>query len=202
MSKRLLITIAVVALLTAACGDDDVFSSIAPDGTGGGNEGTTTVAEGTTGAGGEATTITTTGEVSCADLVTLGEAEALFGEPAMFDAEESREIAGVGAGSCVYSSIEDPDNTQDLTSHLLQVMVYQGAEYYTPDMWGESQAIEGIGDEAFVSSQLGVSTGFRDGDVVGFVSYSVIDLSGTVPDAASRQDQVVDLLRLVHDRLT
>jgi len=203
MRKRLIITIALLALLAAACGDDDVFSSTSPESTGGGNEEpTTTAAEGTTGPAGEVTTTAASGEISCATLVTLDEAEALFGEPAVIDPEMSREIAGVGAGVCVYSSIEDPNNLQDVTSHLLQVMVYQGAVYYSPDMYGETQPVEGIGDEAFVSEQLGVSTGFRDGELVGFVTYSVVDLSGTGPNAADRQDQVIDLLRLVHDRLT
>ena len=202
MPKHLITTIALLALLVAACGDDDVFSSISPGSTAGGGEDSTTVAEGTTGAAGETTTNAASGEVACGSLVTLDEAEALFGEPAMFDTEMSQEIAGVGAGICVFSSVEDPDNLNDLTSHLLQVQVYQGAVYYSPEMYGETQPIEGIGDEAFVSSQLGVSTGFRDGELVGLVSYSIIDMSGEAPDAAGRQDQVVELLRLVHDRLT
>lgn len=207
MTKRLLITIACLGLLLACCGDDDVFSGGGP---GGSEEATTTEAgevpttagEGTTGAGGESTTTAGSGEANCASLVTLDEATALFGEPAVFDAESSREIAGVGGGICVYTTIEDPNNLEDLTSHLLQVLVYQGAAYYSTDMYGETWPIEGIGDEAFVSEQLGVSTGFRDGELVGLISYSIIDLSGTAPEASSRQDQVIELLRLVHDRLT
>ena len=43
---------------------------------------------------------------------------------------------------------------------------------------------------------------FIDGDLGGFVSYSVIDLGGEAPDAPSRRDKVIGLLRLAHDRLT
>jgi hypothetical protein len=62
------------------------------------------------------------------------------------------------------------------------------------------EPITGIGDEAFFSPQLGVSTGFRDGDVVAIVTFSVIG-DGSAPDALTKKDQVIDLLRLVHDRL-
>lgn len=47
-----------------------------------------------------------------------------------------------------------------------------------------------------------MSTAFVDGDLVGFVTYSVIDLSGEAPAASTKQDQVIGLLRIVHDRLT
>jgi hypothetical protein len=190
MLKRLIITIAALALLVAACGDDDSASTTAPGGT--------------TAAGGEATTTTApSGGFSCGTLVTVEEAAALFGEPAVFDAEASQDIAGVDAGSCVYSSIEDETDLEDLTSHLLQVQVYRGAEFYAPDMVApDAEHIEGIGDDAYVSGQLGVSTAFIDGDLVGFVSYSVIDLSGEAPDASTKEDQVIELLRIIHDRLT
>jgi hypothetical protein len=202
MFRRFIIAIATLALLATACGDDASVFTTGPGGAG--NESiSTTASGGTTGAGGEATTTAASGDFTCATLVTLDEAAALFGEPAMFDAEASQDLSGLGAGTCVYSSIEDENNLEDMTSLLLQVQVYRGAEFYQPDVVApDAEPIEGIGDNAYVSQQLGVSTGFVDGDLVGFVTYSVIDLSGEAPTASTRQDQVIELLRLVHDRLT
>jgi len=204
MFRRLIIAIAVLALLLTACGDDEVSPTTTPGGTTGAGGEVTTSAGGTTGAGEETTTTAVAaGEITCATLVTLDEAAALFGEPAMFDAEASQDIAGLDAGTCVYSSIEDEADLEDMTSHLLQVQVYRGAEFYAPDMVApDAQPIEGIGEDAYVSEQLGVSTGFVDGDLVGFVTYSVIDLSGEAPEASTKQAQVIELLRLMHDRLT
>lgn len=190
MFKRLIIAIAALALLAAACGDDDSSSTTTPGST--------------TGAGGEATTTAAApGGFTCETLITVDEAATLFGEPATFDAESSEGIAGLDVGTCLYGSIEDENDLEDLTSHLLQVQVYRGAQYYAPEMVApDAEHIEGIGDDAYLSAQLGVSTAFIDGDLVGFVSYSVIDLSGEAPDASTKRAQVIELLRLVHDRLT
>lgn len=143
MLKRLMIATAAPALLVAACGDDDSSS--------------TTIPGGTTGAGGEATTTAaTSADVTCETLVTLEKAGTLFGEPAMFDEEASQDVAGNDVGTCIYSSIEDENDLEDLTSHLLQVQVYRGAQYYAPDMVApDAEHIEGIGDDAYVSGELG-----------------------------------------------
>jgi hypothetical protein len=79
--------------------------------------------------------------------------------------------------------------------------VYRGEEYYAPEIsFDEVETIEGIGDDAFFSPQLGVSTGFRDGDRVAFVTFSVIGM-GDAPDSITKKDQVIAILRLVHDRV-
>ena len=62
------------------------------------------------------------------------------------------------------------------------------------------EPIEGIGDDAFFSPELGASTGFRDGDRVAFLTFSVIG-TGDAPDSITKKDQVIALLRLVHDRV-
>jgi hypothetical protein len=191
MTKRLIIAIATVGLLVAACGDDDA--------------GSTTSTAGTSATSGTGETTTTAspagGAATCDGLVTLDEAAALFGEPAVFDVEGSQDIAGVDAITCVWSSVEDPEDLEDLQVHLFQVQVYRGAEYYAPEMvYDDAAPLEGIGEDAFISAQLGVSTGFVDGDRVAFVTYSVIG-TGDAPDAMTKRDQVIDLLRLVHDRI-
>jgi hypothetical protein len=133
--------------------------------------------------------------------MSLDDVAALFGEPAVFDAESSEEEPAAGTVSCVWSSEESPDDLEDLQVQLFQIQVYRGAEYYAPEIsFGEFEEIEGIGDAAFFSPQLGVSTGFKDGDRVAFVTFSVIGM-GDAPDSITKKDQVIALLRLVHDRV-
>jgi len=191
MHKRLIIALAVLALAVASCGDDDA--------------GTTTGAGGTTGAGetttNDAATTAAAGGLSCDGLLSLDDVATLFGEPADLDEEASEEGAGLDTVSCVWSSIEDPDDLEDLQVQLFQVQVYRGEQYYAPDIaFEEVEPIAGIGDDAFFSPQLGVSTGFKDGDRVAFVTFSVIGM-GDAPDSITKKDQVIDLLRLVHDRV-
>jgi hypothetical protein len=180
MRTRLTIALIALALLAAACGGDDA----AP----------TTNAGGTTGAG--------SGEgLSCATILSLDDVAALFGEPAVLDAEASEEDPAAGTVSCVWSSEESPDDLEDLQVQLFQIQVYRGEEYYAPEIsFDEFEEIEGIGDAAFFSPQLGVSTGFRDGDRVAFLTFSVIGM-GDAPDSITKKDQVIALLRLVHDRV-
>lgn len=190
MHKRLIIALAVLALAVASCGDDDA--------------GTTTGAGGTTGAGettttNDAATTAAAGGLSCDGLLSLDDVAALFGEPADLDEEASEEEADTL--SCVWSSVESPDDFEDLQVQLFQVQVYRGEEYYAPDvMYEDAEAISGIGDAAFFSPQLGASAGFKDGDRVAFVTFSVIGM-GDAPDSITKKDQVIDLLRLVHDRV-
>jgi hypothetical protein len=180
MRTRLVICLLALTLLAAACGDDDAGPA------------TTSGAGTTTSAG--------SGEgLSCAALMSLDDVAALFGEPAVFDAEAS-EDSGEDTASCVWSSVESPDDLEDLQVQLFQIQVYRGEEYYAPEMGYEDiEPIEGIGDDAFFSPQLGVSTGFRDGDRVAFVTFSVIG-TGDAPDSITKKDQVIAILRLVHDR--
>jgi len=180
MRTRLTISLIALVLLAAACGDDDAGPA-------------TTSAGGTTTAG--------SGEgLSCANLMGLDDVAALFGEPAVFDAEASDD-SGEDTVSCVWSSVESADDLEDLQVQLFQIQVYRGAEYYAPEIgYEDAEPIEGIGDDAFFSPQLGVSTGFRDGDRVAFVTFSVIG-TGSAPDSITKKDQVISLLRLVHDRV-
>lgn len=180
MRTRLIIALALLALVAAACGDDAGTETTAP---------------------GQTTSPESGGELACASLVSLDDVAALFGEPAVFDAESSEEDPPAGTANCVWASVESDDDLEDLQVQLFQIQVYQGQEYYAPEiMYEDAEAISGVGDEAFFSPQLGVSTGFRDGDLVAFVTFSVIG-TGDAPDSITKKDQVIALLRLVHDRL-
>jgi hypothetical protein len=180
MRKRLIIALAVLAVAAAACGGDDEAA-------------TTTGADGTTTAA--------SGDLSCDSLLALDDVAALFGEPAVFDAESSDESTGPSSISCVWASVESADDLEDLQTQLFQIQVYRGEEYYNPEIaYEDYETLEGIGDDAFFSPQLGVSTGFKDEGWAVFVTFSVIG-TGDAPDSITKKDQVIALLRLVHDRV-
>ena len=146
MRTRLIIALALLALVAAACGDDDAGTRHdlrrgrrpPPD---------------------------PVKACPAPTLMSLDDVAALFGEPAVFDAGELRGSSAADTVSCVWSSVESADDLEDLQVQLFQIQVYRGAEYYAPEIGYEDvEPIEGIGDDAFFSPQLGVSTGFRDGD--------------------------------------
>jgi hypothetical protein len=179
MRARLIIAFSLLTLVAAACGDDSA--------------GTSTTAAGQT-------TSADSG-LTCASLVSPDDVAALFGEPAVFDPENSEEDPAAGTVNCAWASVENEGDLQDLQVQLFQIQVYPSADYYAPDVsYDPVEPITGIGDEAFFSPMLGVSTGFRDGDIVAIVTFSVIG-DGSAPDAITKKDQVIDLLRLVHDRV-
>ena len=182
MRTRLILSLAVLALLVAACGDDD------------GGLVTTTAGSGDN----ETTGGPSGGLPECAGLLSLDEVAALFGGTAVFDSENSSGDAARVMCSWVSETRED-----SLETKLLFVQVYQGAEYYGPEvMYPNAASIEGIGDEAFAEVQaFSMATGAVDGDLSMFVDFSII-LGGDEGEVAAKKDQVLDLLRLVHDRAT
>ena len=113
MRTRLIIALALLALVAAACGGDDAGAN-------------TTAAGQTTAAGAG-------GELACAALMSLDDVAALFGEPAVFDRESSEEDPEAGTLDCVWASVESADDAADLQVQLFQIQVYQGQEYYAPD---------------------------------------------------------------------
>jgi len=174
MPRRLIVALAILALLAAACGADQA----AP-----------------TTAGATATTSAPDEGPSCDALLSPDDVAALFGEPAGFDAETSEETEDTL--NCVWQSVPASVDEQ---RQVFQIQVYQGEDYYVAELLEDAEPIEGIGDEAYFSPELGVSVGFREGDEVVMITYSVLG-SGEVLDPLTRKDQVIALLRLVHDRL-
>jgi hypothetical protein len=191
MIKRLTLIIAALALLAVACGDDS----------GGTPASTSTTAAGGTTADDATTAPATGGDLLCSSLLSLDEVTALFGEPATFDAEGSNEGPGSYDLACSWTTVEDPENLEDLAVQLLFVQVYHGAEYYAPDMlYPNAEAVAGIGQAAYVNTEGSVSTGALDGDLAIFADYSII--LGEPDAAIAKKDQVVELLRVIHDRLS
>jgi hypothetical protein len=201
--------ILLVLILTAtACGGSDGTGDAAP---------TTTAAASTTPSTSAPTTGSTpavtaapsttaggadTGLPACDSLLGVDEAAELFGEPAEFDAEESQPPPGIAATACVWTSVEDPDDLEDLQVQLVQVHVYRGAQFYAPEAtYDDVEQLDGIGDRAFVAGDSGVSAGFLDGEIAAFIDFTVI-FPQDAPEAITKRDQVVDLLRLVHERIS
>jgi hypothetical protein len=213
MGKRILLILLPLTLAAAACGGtDDTATTVAPTAattiaptaatTGISTASTTTAEAPSTTANESTTTNGGTTLPACDALVGLDEAAALFGEPAVFDAEESETPPGLAATQCVWTSVEDPDDLEDLQVQLLQVQIYRGAQFYAPEMTYEDfEHLDGIGDDAFVTDGEIVTAGFLAGDLVAFVGFSVI-FPQDAPEAITKRDQVVDLLRLVYDRIT
>jgi hypothetical protein len=209
MHTRIAFTLLALIVVAAACGGNDdatTATSATTATTGAPGTAPTSTAAPDTGAETTPTTATTEGGdavlPACDALLGLDEAADLFGEPAVFDAEESRAPAGISATVCVWTSVEDPDDLEDLQVQILQVHVYRGAQFYAPDLtYDEFERLDGIGDEAYVTGDPGVSAGFLDGEVAGFVDFTVV-FPQDAPEAITKQDRVIDLLRLVHDRIS
>ena len=176
MRVRLLLAPALTAILAAACGGE------APD------ESSTSASPTSAPA-----TSTTAEALTCDSILSLDDVAALFGEPAWFDQATSESVEGF---SCVWqteaTSLEEP-------RQFFQIQVYEGLDYYVAAQLQDVEALTGIGDEAYFSPELGVSVGFREGDTVVMVTYSTTGEETRV-DPLTRKDQVIALLRLIHDR--
>jgi hypothetical protein len=177
----------VASLALAACSGD---------GGGGGDE-----ASSNTGANGATSEAGSTGgESPACGLLTADEVGDLFGEPAsVVPADRDVPVAG-GSESCLWEASVDG---QSPTIYQLQLSVFTGSDAFDPHAWGDDpEAVEGLGDEAFLvrSGVLGTTAGYRADDRSVFLSYA-IPLGEDAPDSAAQADEVVDLLRIVDERL-
>jgi hypothetical protein len=167
------------ALLTAACG-------------GGGGEGDDDEA-----ARGSTTSTTEPAEVDnpTCDLLALEAVSGLFGEDAQV-------VPADGAGSCLWQA--EAGSAADPVLYQLQLSVYEGVGPFDPAAWGgQPEPLTGIGDEGFLVREggtLGTTAAYRDAARSVVLSYGIL-LSPDAPDPGVQADQVVDLLRSVHDRL-
>ncbi len=183
---------AVFALLViSGCGGDGTAST---DPTG-----TTSAAEPT-----NAPVDSAGGPVPCHDLFSDEDIAELFSEPSVLDTEDSMD--SIGQKVCSWTTIDDADD--DLASQVLTIQVYSGdpvpgENFYDPSIYGDAEVrqIEGIGDEAYITGETGFATAFLDGDIAGFVDYSPI-VFGETDQVEPTEDQVIDILRRLHDRVT
>jgi hypothetical protein len=140
------------------------------------------------------------GESPACRLLTADEVGDLFGEPAsVVPADQDVPVAG-GSESCLWEASADGESP---TIYQLQLSVFTGRDAFDPRAWGDDpEVVKGLGDEAFLvrSGVLGTTAGYRAGDRSVFLSYA-IPLGEDPPDSAAQADEVVDLLRIVDERL-
>jgi hypothetical protein len=189
-TARTACAVLVALLALAACSGD-----------GGGGDGSDDEASSATSATGATPDAGGTGgESPACRLLTADEVGDLFGEPAnVVPADQDVPVAG-GSESCLWEASVDG---QSPTIYQLQLSVFTGSDAFDPQAWGDDpEAVEGLGDEAFLvrSGVLGTTAGYRAGDRSVFLSYA-IPLGESAPDSAAQADEVVDLLRMVDERL-
>ncbi len=116
--------------------------------------------------------------------------------------EDAEVVPADGAGSCLWQA--EAGRAADPVLYQLQLSVYEGGGPFDAAAWGgEPEALAGIGDEGFLvrsGGTLGTTAAYRDAARSVVLSYGIL-LSPDAPDPAAQADEVVDLLRTVHDRL-
>jgi hypothetical protein len=185
MPRFVRVVLVAVFLTAAACG-------------GGSSSKRTTSTLGSQGAnagpGSKATT------AACA-LITQADATKLFGHAAQSKKADNPS----GAESvCVWAADTNPDpNSIDDISYLLQVRVYDGAQYYGEKYMKAPKSISGLGDKAFTNVQgpLVQAQFVKDGKTV-TMAYSINAIAADPkPKASDQQDEIVALARTAASRL-
>jgi hypothetical protein len=149
----------------------------------------------------------TAAPVNCEDLLAQTEVEGLFGEPAVLEESDSMSNnAELGQTTCTWSTDEDVENTDDLSSQLVIVQYYDGStmsgtNFYDPELqYPDAEPLD-LGDEAFIDTEGGIDIGFVEGDKAGFLTWTVIDMGGGEQDQLAKKDAVINLARFFHDQV-
>lgn len=196
------VLLATGALMLPACssGDDAGNDPGHPDTVDGGD------AADTDGSGGDGEAATA---VSCDEVLTLPEVEALFGEPAVLEElDDMTNDAKLGQTTCTWTTVEDEANPDDLASQLLVLQHYagdsgvSGKSFYDPDVQYPGSEPLDIGDEGIIDTEGGIDIAFVDGDASGFLSWTVIDLGGGGQDQSADTDTMIELARTFHERVS
>ena len=138
------------------------------------------------------------GGAAC-ELLSDDEVSDLFGQPASAVPTEDEAVGE--SSTCLWQATAD----QGAVVYQLQLSVFSGStDLFDPDAWGGTpEAVEGLGDEAFVvrsGGLLGTTAGYLEGDRSVFLSYA-LPVGDDEVDTATQADGVVELLRTVDDRL-
>lgn len=144
----------------------------------------------------------------CEELLTQAEIEGLFGEPAVLEETDALSNNGeLGQTTCTWSTVEDEENLDDLTSQLVVLQYYDGStmsgqSFYQPEVqYPDSEPLD-LADEAFIDTDGGIAIGFLEGEAAGFLNWTLIDMSGGSQDQLAQKDTVIDLARSFHDRVS
>lgn len=191
-----------VTTASVAAGGDDAPVATAPETEDGGDDVPVTTAPETED-GGSATGSATE---QCEGLFSTSEMSDLFGEEAVL--EDAAADESLGQLLCNWSTIEDPENLEDLAVGLVTLQLYGadpigGEAFYDPSVYPDAQELDGIGDAAYLSGDSGsYNMAFLDSNTAGFFSYSIIDFGDPEPPPAITQDEAIDLLTTFHDRVS
>ena len=136
-------------------------------------------------------------------LVTADDAAGLFG----VDAQEEDDSSPVDLGAtCLYGNVGGED--VGTVSHLLQVRVYDGEQFFGAETFDDEQAVDGLGDKAFVRAGGGglggVEVQFVQDDKTVSINYSTVNIGVDDADkveASDHQDEVVALAQQASTRL-
>ncbi len=134
----------------------------------------------------------------------MAEIEELFAEPAMVTHETDDRF---GLLMCTWETIEDPEATEDFAYKLLIIQLYAGAEipassFFDPSIHEAAVMIDGIGDLAYSSSADASDFNFVDGSVGGSLTYVEADLGDFDAPKLRSRDDIEQLFRTFHDRVT
>lgn len=198
----LLAALVATALLSAACSSDDDTSD-ATDTTERSSDDSDTDDGGDAGEEGKSS-----GAFDCTEMFTTEQVEALFGEPAVLEEEDSlSNNDAIGQTTCTWSTVEDESNVDDVAVQLLLLQYYSGdpvsgTSFYDPEVQHPGSEPLDIGDEGFIDTEGGIDIGFVEGDSAGFLSWSSIDLGSETPvDPATKKDQVIALAREFQEKV-
>lgn len=130
------------------------------------------------------------------DLVTRGEAEALFGGTAV-QSEDDVGLIPVALATCVW----EWDGDDGLSFQLLVVQVAKGPQFYGEEIYPEAERLD-LGDRGFISIEPvfnAVTIQFISGGNTVIISLSAFGAKS--PDVTTLGDEMRALARIVHDRL-
>lgn len=142
---------------------------------------------------------------NCDAIFSMDEVEEFFAEPVELTEETNDSL---GQLVCYWESIEDPDDTEDLAFKTLIVQVYSGSPidasaFIDPSIYDSVTMIEGIGDLAYSTSEvLGTDYFFYDDPVGGSLSYAEVDMGDADAPKLHTAEDVEQLFRTFHDRVT
>jgi hypothetical protein len=138
-------------------------------------------------------------ESSACKLLKTAEVTDLFGHTAKI-------VPGTAGPSAVASTClwQAQVGASDApTVYQLQLSVYEkGGTIDSAALGGVAEPVAGLGDAGFLvrKGSLGTTAAYRQGTRSVVLSYAIL-LSPDAPDSSAQADQVLDLLRDVHDRL-
>ena len=141
---------------------------------------------------------------NCEAIFSLAEIEEFFAEPVELT-EESND--SLGQLTCTWESIEDPDDMEDLGAQTLFVQFYsgspiEGSAFIDPTIFDSVTTIDGVGDLAYTPDATPNDYYFVDGEVAGSLSYFEFDLGDSEAEPLHTTDDVEQLFRTFHERVT